>query len=102
LKGSYECICYLLLIIVPDDEIDIDAINGFAKGMVRLHLKAKGEDPECYYGDVCKMEVSGDYKILWRWFWKCNNLTYDPKSGDTDVRNNQLCYQVSTHVLNEF
>jgi hypothetical protein len=68
LKGSYECICYLLLIVVPDAELDIDAINGFMKGMAGLHPKPEGEDLECYYGDICKMEVSGDYKTLWQRF----------------------------------
>jgi hypothetical protein len=64
LKGSYECICYLLLIAVFIDDLDIDAIDGFAKGMHRLHLKPEGDEPECYCGDICKMEVSGDYKTL--------------------------------------
>jgi hypothetical protein len=50
--------------IVPDDELDIDALDGFAKGMAGLHLKLKGEEPECFCGDVCKMEVSDDYKTL--------------------------------------
>jgi hypothetical protein len=31
------------------------------------------------------MEVSGDYKTLWQQFWMCNNLAYDPESGDIDV-----------------
>jgi hypothetical protein len=56
--------------------------------MATLHLKSEGEEPECYCGDVCKMVVSGDYKTLWQQFWMCNNLTYDPEPGDTDVRNN--------------
>jgi hypothetical protein len=30
-----------------------------------LHPKPKGEEPECYHGDVCKMLVSGDYKTFW-------------------------------------
>jgi hypothetical protein len=64
LKWSYECICYLLFIVVPNDELDIDAINEFVKGMHGLHMKLEGEDPECYCGDVCKMEVSDDYKTL--------------------------------------
>jgi hypothetical protein len=68
LKGSYECICYLLLIVIPDAELDIDEINGFTKGMGGLHPKPEGEDLECYYGDICKMEVSGDYKTLWQRF----------------------------------
>jgi hypothetical protein len=27
-KGSYGCICYLLFIVVPDDEHDIDTLDG--------------------------------------------------------------------------
>jgi hypothetical protein len=64
LKGSYVCICYLLSTIVPDDELGIDELDGFAKGMHGLHLKPEGEDPECFCGDIYKMEVSGDYKTL--------------------------------------
>jgi hypothetical protein len=63
-KGSYDCIYYLLSTVVPDDELSIDAHDGFAKGMHELHLKPEGEDPECFFGDICKMEVSGDYKTL--------------------------------------
>jgi hypothetical protein len=70
--------------------------------MVALHSKPEDEEPECYCGDVCKMEVSGDYKTLWQWFWMCNNLTYDLESGDTEVRNNRLHCEVSSQVLNEF
>jgi hypothetical protein len=33
--------------------------------MHELHPKPEGEEPECYCGDVRKMEVSGDYKTLW-------------------------------------
>jgi hypothetical protein len=32
----------------------------------------------------------------------CNNLTYDPELGDTEVWNNRLCCEVSSQVLNEF
>jgi hypothetical protein len=28
--------------------------------MTALHPKPKGEEPECYCGDICKIEVSGD------------------------------------------
>jgi hypothetical protein len=35
-----------------------DSINGFQKGMAAFHPKPEGPEPECYYGDVCKMEVS--------------------------------------------
>jgi hypothetical protein len=59
----YECICYLLLIVVSVDELDIDSINGFEKGMATLHPKPEGEELECYCGDVYKMEVLGDYKL---------------------------------------
>jgi hypothetical protein len=65
LEGSYECICYLLRIVVFVDGLDIDLIDGFAKGMPGLDLKIEGEKSECYCGDVCKMEVLGDYKTLW-------------------------------------
>ena len=71
--------------VVPDEELDIDALDGFTKGMRGLHPKPEGEDPECFCGDVCKMEVSGDYKTLWQRFWMCNNLAYDPEPGDTEV-----------------
>jgi hypothetical protein len=99
---SYECICYLLLIVVSVDELDINSIGGFQKGMVALHPKPEGEKPECYCGDVCKMDVSCDYKTLWQRFWMCNNLAYGPELGDTEVWNNRLCCEVSTQVLNEF
>jgi hypothetical protein len=102
LKGSYGCICFLLLLVVFVNELDIDSIDGFQKGMPGLHLKPDGEEPECYCGDVCKMEVSGDYKILWQRFWMCNNLAYDPELGDTEVQNNRLCCEVSSQVFNEF
>jgi hypothetical protein len=51
-------------------------------------MKPKGEELECYCGDVCKMEVSDDYKALWQRLWMCNNLSYDPETGDTEVQNN--------------
>jgi hypothetical protein len=56
--------------------------------MAALHWKPEGPEPECYCGDVCKMEVSGDYKTLWQCFWMCNNLAYDPEPDDTEVQNN--------------
>jgi hypothetical protein len=102
LKGFHGCICYILLIVVFIDELDIDSIDGFEKIMLGLHPKPEGEEPECYYGDVCKMQVSGDYKTLWQRFWMCNNLAYDSELGDTKVRNNRLCCAVSSQVLNEF
>jgi hypothetical protein len=84
-ERSYECICYLLLIVVSVDELDIDSIDEFQKRMAALHLKPEGEEPECYCDDICKMEVSGD-----------------PELGDTVIRNNRLCCEVSSQVLNEF
>jgi hypothetical protein len=101
-ERSYECICYLLLIVVFIDELDIDSIDEFEKGMAALHPKPEGEEPECYCGDICKMEVLGDYKTLWQRFWMYNNLAYDPELGDTKVRSNQLCCEVSSQVLNVF
>jgi hypothetical protein len=100
-ERSYECIYYLLLIVVLIDDIDIDSIDGFDKGMPGLHSKPEGEEPDCYCGDVCKIELSGDYKSLWQRFWMCNNLTYDPELGDTEVQNNQLYCEVSSQILNE-
>jgi hypothetical protein len=94
--------CYLLRTVVFVDEFNIDSIYGFAKGILGLHLKPEGEEPECYCGDVCKMEVSEDYKTLCQWFWMCNNLAYNPKLSDTEVRNKRLCCEVSYQVLNEF
>jgi hypothetical protein len=32
--------------------------------MSGLHLKPEGEPLECFCGDSCKMNVSGDYKTL--------------------------------------
>jgi hypothetical protein len=63
-KVSYACICYLLLNVVPGDELDIDTLNGLTKGIHEFHPKPEGEDPECFCGDTCKMEVSVDYKTL--------------------------------------
>jgi hypothetical protein len=70
--------------------------------MPGLHSKPEGEEPECYCGDICKMNVSEYYKTLWQRFWICNNLADDPEPGDTEVRNNRLCCAVSSQVLNEF
>jgi hypothetical protein len=50
-ERPYECICYLLLIVVSIDELDIDSIDGFQKGMATLHHKPEGEELECYCGD---------------------------------------------------
>jgi hypothetical protein len=70
--------------------------------MPGLHPKPEGEEPECYCGDICKMEVSGDYKTLWQWFCMCNNLAYDLKPVNTKVRNTRLCCEVSSQILNDF
>jgi hypothetical protein len=48
------------------------------------------------------MEVSGDYKTLWQWFWMCNNLTYDPEVSDTEVPYDRLFFAIPTLVLNDF
>jgi hypothetical protein len=64
LKESYGCICYILLVVVCIDEHDIDSINGYEKIILGLHPKPEGESPECFCGDVCKIQVSGDYKTL--------------------------------------
>jgi hypothetical protein len=34
------------------------------KDMRGLHPKPEGKDPECFYDDICKMEVSSDYKTM--------------------------------------
>jgi hypothetical protein len=57
-KGSYGCICYLLFTVVLDDELDIDTLDKFAKGIHELHLKPQGEDLDCFCGDTCKMAYS--------------------------------------------
>jgi hypothetical protein len=54
--------------------------------MPRFHLKLEGGVPECYCGDPCTMNVSGDYKTLLQHFWMCDNLAYDPEPGDIEVR----------------
>jgi hypothetical protein len=94
LKVSYGCICYILIVIVCIDEHDIDSIDGYEKTIPGLHPKLEGELPECFCDDVCKMQVSGDYKTLWQQFWMCDNLAYDPELGDTEVRTNRLCCTV--------
>jgi hypothetical protein len=94
LKGSYGCICYILLVVVCIDEHDIDSIYGYEKTIPGLHPKLEGEPPECFCRDVCKMQVSGDYKTLWQRFWMCDNLAYDPEPGDTEVWTNRLCCTV--------
>jgi hypothetical protein len=66
LKGSFEYICYILLVVVCIDEHDIDSIDGYEKTIPRLHPKPEDEPPKCFCGDVCKMQVLGDYKTLWQ------------------------------------
>jgi hypothetical protein len=85
-ESSYEWFCFIFLVVVSIDDHDIDAIDGFVKTMPGFHLKPESEVPECYCGDPCKMNVSGDYKTLWQRFWMCDNLAYDPEPGDTEVR----------------
>jgi hypothetical protein len=94
--------CFILVVVVCIDEHDIDSIDWYEKAMPRLHLKPRGEVPECYCGDPCKMNVSGDYKTLWQRFWMCDNLAYDPEPGYTEVQKNRLCCTVSSQALNEF
>jgi hypothetical protein len=84
-ESSYEWFCFIFLVLVSLDDRDIDAIDGFAKTMPRLHSKPEGEVLECYCSDPCKMNLSGDYKTLWQRFWMCDNLAYDPEPGDTEV-----------------
>jgi hypothetical protein len=64
-ERSYECIYYLLPIVVSVQDIIIDSIDGFDKGMSGLHPNPEVEESGCYCGDVYKMDVSGDYKTLW-------------------------------------
>jgi hypothetical protein len=85
-ESSYECFYYIFHIVVPIIDRDIDAIDRFARTMPGLHPKPEGEVSECYCGDPCKMNVSGDYKTLWQRFWMCDNLTYDLEPDDTEVR----------------
>jgi hypothetical protein len=84
-ESSYECFYYIFLVVLSIDDHDIDAIDGFAKTMSGLHPKLEDEVLECYCGDQCKMNMSGDYKTLWQWFWMCGNLAYDFELGDTEV-----------------
>jgi hypothetical protein len=63
-KGSYGSICYILLVVVCIDEQDIDSIDGYEKTIPELNPKPESEPLECFYGDVCKMQVLGDYKTL--------------------------------------
>jgi hypothetical protein len=38
-ESSYECICYILLIVVCIDDLDLDSIDGYEKIIPELHLK---------------------------------------------------------------
>jgi hypothetical protein len=84
-ESSYECFCYIFLVVVSIDDRGIDSVDGFAKTMLGLHPKPEGEVPECYCDDPCKTNMLGDYKTLWQRFWMCDNLAYDPEPGDTEV-----------------
>jgi hypothetical protein len=64
LKGSHKCICYILLVVVFINEHNIDSIDRFEKTIPELYLKPEGDKLKCYCGDVCKMQVSVDYKSL--------------------------------------
>jgi hypothetical protein len=55
---------FYVFTVVSDDELDIDAFDGYARTIRVLHPKPEDESQECFCGDVCKMEVSGDYKTL--------------------------------------
>jgi hypothetical protein len=55
LKGSNRCICYIVVVVVFIDKLNIDLIDGFEKTMLGLHPKPEGPEPECYYGDVCNI-----------------------------------------------
>jgi hypothetical protein len=46
------------------------------------------------------MQMSGDYRTLWQRFRMCDNLAYDPKPGDTEVRTNRLYCTVYFEALN--
>jgi hypothetical protein len=64
-RGLMDAFVIFLFTIVPDDELDIVMLDGFAKDMRGLHPKPQGEGPECFCCDTCMIEVSGDYKTLW-------------------------------------
>jgi hypothetical protein len=77
--------CVIYGHVVPDEELDIDSIDGYKKQIVSLFPKPEGPRLECFCGDTCKMEVSGDYKTLGQRYWMCDNLAYDPKLGQQEV-----------------
>jgi hypothetical protein len=79
---------FYVFTVVPDDELDIDALDRYAKTMCGLHPKPEGESPESFCGDIFKMEVSDNYKTIWQRYWMCDNLAYDPELGDTEVPHN--------------
>jgi hypothetical protein len=93
-ESSYECLCYIFLVVVSIDEHNIDSIDGFVKTMSRLHPKPEGEVLDCYCGDPCKMNISGSNKTLWQRFWMCDNLAYDPEPGNTEVQMCKVSYCV--------
>ena len=71
--------------LVPDEELDIDSLEGYANGCVGMHPKPDGPYSTCFCGDTCKMNVSGDYKTLWQRYWMCDNLAYDPDPTEIGV-----------------
>jgi hypothetical protein len=46
-----------LFFAIPDAELNIDMLDGFAKVMRKLHPKPKGLYLTCFCDDSCKMEV---------------------------------------------
>ena len=73
------------VITVPDEELDIDSLEGYDSRYPCHFPKPNGPHPTCFYGDTCKMDVSADYKTLWERYWMCPNLDYDPEPGQTEV-----------------
>jgi hypothetical protein len=45
-SNGLMCAFFIFFAVVPDDELTIDALKGFAKGMHELHPKSEGEAPE--------------------------------------------------------
>jgi len=71
--------------VVPDEELDIDSLEGFEGRYPSQFPKPEGPHPTCFCGDTCKMDVSANYKTLWQRYWMCPNLDYDPEPGQTEV-----------------
>ena len=70
---------------VPDEELDIDSLEGYESIHLGNFSKPEGPHPTCFCGDKCKMNVSAYYKTLWQRYWMCPNFDYDPKPGETEV-----------------